>query len=322
MLHIVKPAAPELIGFLLIPNFSMMAFTASIEPLRSANRMSGHQLYDWHVVTKDGKPVNASNGLATMATTSIANAGHFPTLIVCAGLEVQRFRDKEVFSWLRRQARGGTRVGAVCTGSHILARAGLLENHRCTIHWENLPGFTEEFPDIDVTSDVFEIDRGRFTCSGGTAALDMMLHLIGLEYGHELTAAVSDQFIHDRIRGPNDHQRMTLQSRLGVRDTKLLSVIGQMEANLEEPMARGELADSVGLSTRQLERLFRKYLDSTPKHYYLDLRLRRARQLLLQTNMSVLDVALACGFVSASHFSKCYRENFDKTPREERRTVA
>ena len=322
MLHIAKPTAPESIGFLLVPNFSMMAFTASIEPLRSANRMSGHQLYDWQVVTKDGEPVNASNGLATMATTSIADARHFPTLIVCAGIDVQRFRDKEVFSWLRRQARNGTRIGAVCTGSHILARAGLLENYRCTIHWENIPGFTEEFPNIDVTSDVFEIDRGRFTCSGGTAALDMMLHLIGLAYGHELTAAVSDQFIHDRIRGPNDHQRMTLQSRLGVRDTKLLSVIGQMEANLEEPMSRRELADSVGLSTRQLERLFRKHLDITPKHYYLDIRLRRARQLLLQTNMSVLDVALACGFVSASHFSKCYRENFDKTPREERRAAA
>ena len=322
MLHVAKPEAPESIGFLLVPNFSMMAFTAAVEPLRSANRMSGHELFSWHVVTGDGKPVEASNGFTIMPESGIAGASHFPTMIVCAGIDVHLFRDKEVFSWLRRLARNGAHIGALCTGSHILARAGLLEGYRCTIHWENIPGFAEEFPDIDVTTELFEIDRNRFTCSGGTAALDMMLHMIAPRHGHELTAAVSEQFIHDRIRGPHDHQRMTLQSRLGIRDRKLLSVVGQMEANLEEPLSRAELAESVGLSMRQLERLFRKNLDSTPTHYYLGLRLRLARQLLLQTSMSVLAVALACGFVSASHFSKCYREYFDKTPREERRVAA
>ncbi len=322
MLHVAKPEAPEPIGFLLVPNFSMMAFTAAVEPLRSANRMSGHELFSWHVVTRDGKPVEASNGFAIMPESSIAGAAHFPTMIVCAGIDVHLFRDKEVYSWLRRLARNGAHIGALCTGSHILARAGLLEGYRCTIHWENIPGFVEEFPDIDVTTELFEIDRNRFTCSGGTAALDMMLHMIAPQYGHELTAAVSDRFIHDRIRGPHDHQRMTLQSRLGIRDPKLLSVIGQVEANLEEPLSRAELAESVGLSIRQLERLFRNNLDSTPKHYYLELRLRLARQLLLQTSMSVLGVALACGFVSASHFSKCYREFFEKTPREESRAAA
>ena len=322
MLHVTKPEAPEPIGFLLVPNFSMMAFTAAVEPLRSANRMSGHELYSWHVVTSDGKPVEASNGFTIMPESGIAGASHFPTMIVCAGIDVHLFRDKEVFSWLRRLARNGAHIGALCTGSHILARAGLLEGYRCTIHWENIPGFVEEFPDIDVTTELFEIDRNRFTCSGGTAALDMMLHMIAPRYGHELTAAVSEQFIHDRIRGPHDHQRMTLQSRLGIRDSKLLSVVGQMEANLEEPLSRTQLAESVGLSMRQLERLFRKNLDSTPKHYYLELRLRRARQLLLQTSISVLGVALACGFVSASHFSKCYREFFERTPREERRVAA
>ena len=322
MLHVAKPEAPEPIGFLLVPNFSMMAFTAAVEPLRSANRMSGHDLFSWHVVTADGKPVEASNGFTIMPESSIAAAARIPTMIVCAGIDVHLFRDKKVYSWLRRLARNGAHIGALCTGSHILARAGLLEGYRCTIHWENIPGFVEEFPDIDVTTELFEIDRNRLTCSGGTAALDMMLHMIALQYGHELTAAVSEQFIHDRIRGPHDHQRMTLQSRLGIHDPKLLSVIGQMEANLEEPLTRAELAESVRLSIRQLERLFRKNLDSTPKHYYLELRLRRARQLLLQTSISVLGIALACGFVSASHFSKCYKENFAKTPREERRAAA
>ena len=313
---------PEPIGILLVPNFSMIAFTSAIEPLRSANRMSGRRLYSWHLLSKDGGPVTSSSGIAIMPDAAISEVEHLPTMIVCAGIDVHLYRDKEVFSWLRRLARRGARIGSLCTGSHVLARAGLLDDYRCTLHWENIPGFVEEFPDIEVTTELYEIDRNRLTCSGGTAPLDMMLHLIAMQHGYELAANVSDQFIHDRIRGPNDHQRMTLQSRLGVRDAKLISVISQMEANLEEPLARAELAASVGLSTRQLERLFRKHLDSTPKHYYLELRLRRARQLLLQTSMSVLGVALACGFVSASHFSKCYREHFGRTPRDERREAA
>ncbi|MDE0809947.1 MAG: helix-turn-helix domain-containing protein, partial [Alphaproteobacteria bacterium] len=168
------------------------------------------------------------------------------------------------------------------------------------------------------SSDIYEIDRDRVTCSGGTAALDMMLHLIGRQHGQTIANDVSEQFIHDRIREPHDHQRMELRARLGVSHPKLIAVISDMEGNLEEPLSQTELARQATLSTRQLERLFRKYLGATPTRYYLNLRLQRARQLLLQTTMSILSVALACGFVSASHFSKCYRECFGKTPRAER----
>jgi transcriptional regulator GlxA family with amidase domain len=322
MVSEISRAGPTQIGFLLVPHFSMMAFISAIEPLRAANLLSGKPLYEWRLFSKDGEPVPASNGIAIMPEATIATVEQFPTMIVCGGIDVHLYRDKEVFSWLRRLARQGARIGAICTGSHVLARAGLLDGHRCTLHWENIPGFVEEFPEVEVTGELFEIDRNRLTCSGGTAPLDMMLHLICVQHGYELAAAVSEQFILDRIRGPHDHQRMTLQSRLGVRDAKLLSVIAQMEANLEEPLSRASLARGVNLSTRQLERLFRKHLDTTPKHYYLELRLRRSRQLLLQTSMSVLGVALACGFVSASHFSKCYRAHFGRTPREERRAAA
>ena len=165
---------------------------------------------------------------------------------------------------------------------------------------------------------MFEIDRNRFTCAGGTAAIDMMLNVISRQHGHELAAAVADQFMHERIRDQHDHQRMSLLVRLGVRHPKLLSVIEVMEKNLEEPLNRIDLARDAGLSTRQLERLFRKYLNRSPARYYLELRLDKARLLLLQTNMSIIDVALACGFVSASHFSKCYRDFYGRTPRKER----
>jgi transcriptional regulator GlxA family with amidase domain len=238
--------------------------------------------------------------------------------VLCSGVDVHHLEDKALQSWLRRMDRRGTDIGALCTASYILARTGLLDGYRCTIHWENLAGFVEEFPDIDVTAELFEIDRNRFTCSGGTGAIDMMLNVIAMQHGHELAAGVADQFMHERIRDQHDHQRMSLPARLGVRHPMLLAVIDLMEQNLEEPLSRTDLALSAGLSTRQLERLFRKYLNRSPARYYLELRLNKARLLLLQTNMSVIDVALACGFVSASHFSKCYRDFFGRTPRKER----
>jgi transcriptional regulator GlxA family with amidase domain len=213
-------------------------------------------------------------------------------------------------------------IGAVNLGSYLLARAGLLDGYRCTVHWENLSGFTEAFPHLEATSEIFEIDRDRFTCSGGMAAFDLMLHAIAGQHGFALASAVSDQFIHERIRDKRDRQRMALPARLGIRHPKLLAAIRRMEENLEETVSRAELARTVKVSPRQLERLFRKYLGRTPTRFYLELRLDKARRLLQQTEMTVLDVALACGFVSASHFSKCYRERFVKTPRAERQRPA
>ncbi|WP_323796349.1 GlxA family transcriptional regulator [Nisaea sp.] len=309
---------PLTVDFFLTPNFSLLPFTAAVEPLRSANRMAGKTLYHWRVLSEDGKPVQASNGVEVNTVGTLYDLTSSDAVIVAAGIDAQHYKNDRVFGALRRLSRQGAAIGSVCTGAHVLARAGLLEDRRCTIHWENLGGFTEEFPEIEVTSDLFEIDRDRFTCSGGTAALDMMLHLIAKQHGFKLANEVSEQFIHDRIREPHDHQRMELRARLGVSHPKLINVIAEMEANLEEPLSQTALADKAGLSTRQLERLFRKYLSSTPTRYYLNLRLQRARQLLAQTSMSILSVALACGFVSASHFSKCYRECFGRTPRAER----
>ncbi len=318
MLGTAPRELPQRIGFILIPNFSLIAFTSAIEPLRLANRVSAKALYQWRLVSADGQPVTSSCGVVLHPEGAPAAAEDCHTVMVCSGVEVHRFADKTLLSWLRRADRRGADIGAVCTGAHILARAGLLDGHRCTIHWENLAGFVEAFPEIEVTTELFEIDRKRFTCSGGTGVIDMMLNVIAMQHGHELAAAVADQFMHERIRDQHDHQRMSLPARLGVRHPKLLAVIELMERNLEEPLTRAELAEAAGLSTRQLERLFRKYLNRSPARHYLELRLNKARLLLLQTNMSVIDVALACGFVSASHFSKCYRDHFGRTPRKER----
>lgn len=309
---------PLTTAIVLIPNFSMIALTSAVEPMRMANRLSGRLLYDWRLITVDGEPATASCGIEFRPTASLEEANGFSTVMVCAGIDIFNYNSKTLDSWLRRMDRRGADIGALCTGTHVLARAGLLNDYRCTIHWENLAGFLEAFPEIEVSTELFEIDRNRFTCSGGTAAMDMMLNVITRQHGYELAVQVADVFTHERIRDHHDHQRMSLPARLGVRHPKLLAVIALMEENLEEPLSRTGLAREAGLSTRQLERLFRKYLNRSPARHYLELRLNKSRLLLLQTNMSVIDVALACGFVSASHFSKCYRDFFGRTPRKER----
>ncbi len=309
---------PEHFGFLLLPRFSSMPFTSAMEALRAANRLSGKPLYSWSVICPDNEPAVASSGVRVLPDFTVDQVDRIDNLVVVTGMEAERINDRRVFNFLRRIARQGSRVGAISTGSYILARCGLLDGYRCTIHWENIPGFKEAFPQLEVTDELFEVDRNRFTCAGGTAALDLMLSIIALAHGRELATGCAEAFMHERIRDRHDPQRMALRARIGVSHPKLLKVIELMEGSLEEPLPRSQLARKTGLSTRQLERLFRKYLQRTPTRYYLELRLQKARTLLLQTSLSVLDVALACGFVSASHFSKCYREFYAKTPRQER----
>ena len=306
------------VGFLMVPNFSMLAFASAIEPLRSANRMSEKQLFEWIIASENGEPVMASNRVEVAANGDLEDLANCRMVFACSGIDVQKHDSREVINALRHIERRGAAIGAICTGTYLLARAGHLHGRRCTIHWENHDGLVEEFPDLEVTEDLFEIDEDRVTCSGGTASLDMMLHLIAQAHGNALAATVSEQFIHDRIRESHDRQRMELRSRIGVSHPKLLAVVAEMETNLEDPLPQTEIARRTALSTRQLERLFRKYLNTTPTRYYLNLRIARARQLLRQTSMSILSVALACGFVSASHFSKCYRETYGRTPRAER----
>lgn len=310
---------PVRLGFLLTPYYSMIAFASAIEPLRMANRLSGSELYQWVTYTVDGEAVVASNGLEIRPDAPIAQASDLNTLFVCSGLDVEAASERSTITWLRKMSQQRMNFGALCTGSHVLARAGLLDGYRCTIHWENIASMREAFPRVVVSYELFEIDRDRFTSAGGTAPLDMMLNLITQQIGTDIATAISEAFACERIRGRHDRQRIPLQLRLGTSQPKLIETVSIMESNIEEPIGLDELARHVGVSRRQLERLFQKHLNCVPTRYYLELRLARARQLLLQTSISIVDVAFACGFVSAPHFSKCYRDYYGIPPREERR---
>ena len=305
-------------SFFLAPKFSMHAFSSAVDPLYCANRLSGGRLFHWQVISRDGGPVTASNGLQVVADAAMSEVSDCETLLVCAGLDAHEQGDRQVSVWLRRIARRGGVVGGLCSGTHLLARAGLLDGHRCTIHWEDIQPLSDDFPQLEVTANLFEIDRKRITCAGGTAALDLMLHLIAIAHGADLAGRVSDQFMHQRIRAAHDHQRMAPHERLGVREPKLLAAIGAMETNLDEPLSLREIARRANLSVRQLERLFKQRLGCPPSRYYLELRLHHARLLLMRGASSILAIALAAGFASASHFSRRYREHFGHSPREER----
>ncbi len=314
--------SPASIGFLLVPNFSMLAFSSAIEPLRMANQLAGEVLYNWCVFGATKDPVTASNGLAINPDKSIGDVVNLDAIFVCSGNQVQRHADPAVIAWLRAAAKKEIVLGAVCTGTYLLAKADALDGYRCTIHWENMASAREEFPQLVISPELFEIDNDRYTCAGGTAPLDMFLHEIRNTHSSDLASAITEQFMCDRIRDKHDRQRVPLTQRIGTNQPKLAEAVALMEANIEEPMTLDELSFHVGLSRRQLERLFQRYLQCVPTRYYLELRLERARQLLLQTSMPIVDIALACGFISAPHFSKCYRDTFGLPPRDERRRAA
>jgi transcriptional regulator GlxA family with amidase domain len=320
-----KSRLKRLVVFFLVPEFSMIAFATAIEPLRLANRMLGYEAYRWRLASTDGREVAASNGVTCAVDTSLDDERRMligperPSMVfVCSGINVERFTSKTAFAWLREEYHRGVQIGGLCTGAHILAAAGLLSGKRCAIHWENLPGFAEAFPKANVFADLFEVDSNIYTCAGGTAALDMMLKLIGDDHDDNLVNRVCEQVLTDRVRSPNDRQRLPLRARLGVQNSKVLTIIELMEANMSEPLSLLDIAGHVGLSRRQIERLFRQEMGRSPARYYLEIRLDRARHLLIQSTMPVVEVAVACGFVSASHFSKCYRELYGRAPQQER----
>lgn len=307
-------------GFLQLPRYSAIAFATAVEPLRMANYLSGKRLYEWRAITLDGTPVAASNGLEITPCASIEAAGALDLLFVCGGINVRDACEPRILAWLRELARQKVALGAVCTGAYVLARAGVLKGYRCTIHWENISSINEElrFPHTAFSHDLFVIDRDRFTSSGGTAPLDMMLTLIARQFGRQLSEQISEEFVHDRIRTTTDVQRVPLRVHLGMGQPKLVAAVSLMEANIDEPLDLDELAFRVQVSRRQLERLFKKYLLHVPARYYLGLRLERARQLLTQTSMSIIEIAAACGFASPSHFSRCYHDFFARSPSSDR----
>jgi transcriptional regulator GlxA family with amidase domain len=312
------PAKPRRFVFVLMEDFTLLSFAAALECLRLANRMADRTLYEWILVGESGDFAACSTGTRFALDGGLDELHRDDTVVICGGMDVHEATTKRLLNWLRREARKGIAVAGLCTAGYAMARAGLLDGKRATIHWENQDSFAEAFEEVTLTKSVFVIDGNRMTTAGGTSSIDLFLQIIANHHGEQLASAVADQQIYSSIRTDQDIQRLSVPTRIGVRHPKLSQIIQKMEQHIEEPISPSLLAREVGMSTRQLERLFRRYLNRSPKRYYMELRLQKARNLLMQTDMSVINVALACGFASPSHFSKCYRAHYDTTPYRER----
>jgi len=313
---------PTVYGFYLVPGFALMAFTSVLEPLRAANLLSGRPLYRWLMLTRDGSPATPSTGLQIQADGSIERQRHLDRVVVCTGGSAHLFDEPATFAWLRRLARSGVGIGAVADGSFLLARAGLLDGYRCAIHWLSHPSFRESFPEIELSTSLYVVDRERFTSAGGTAAFDMMLEVIGRDHGPALARQVAEWFVHDPVRAGADRQRLALRVRTGVTDPVVLRAISLMEEHIEEPLRIPRLAELNGLSQDRLERRFRQHTGLKPQEYYMLVRLQRAQALLASSTLSIKEIGLACGFASASHFARRFQRLFQQTPRTARGRAA
>ncbi|MGE7990502.1 GlxA family transcriptional regulator [Pseudomonas sp. NPDC089554] len=306
------------IGLLILPQFSMMALAGASEPLRAANRLSGKTLYEWSLLSENGGMVSSSSGFE-IQTLPIDQAPDIDRVFVLASLDIEHQKPPKMLRFLQRAAAQGRIVGALSTGTFILARAGLLEGRRCTLHWESINQFSEEFPGIEVTRELYVNHDKRWTCAGGTAAIDLMLAQVALDFGNPLATSVAEQFLHARIRAPEEHQRMSIQWRFGIHDKRLTAAIAAMEDNLEKVIGIEAIAERCNLSQRQLERLWHQHFGMTAQRFYLELRLGEARRLLRESSQPIASIAYSCGFVSASHLGSAYRRVWGCTPGEERR---
>jgi AraC family transcriptional regulator, glycine betaine-responsive activator len=309
---------PLVIDMLMVDGFSLMSLAATMEPLRAANRVSGRALYDWRLVSPDGRPAVSSSGVPFPVSGPLDPKLARDGLIVVAAFEAQR-RGAGLPARLRAVARARVPLGGIESGSWILAKAGLLDGYRATAHWEEVNEFAAAFPAVDVVADRFVIDRDRFTAGGATPALDMMLHLIRIQHGMTIALNVASIFIYDQEHLPADRQPIVQVGRLGFVEPRLTAAIRLMEGSIEEPLAVARIAAEVGLSARSLQTLFVRHLGASPHAYYLDLRLDAARRLLQQTRRSIVEIALACGFASASAFSRSFRRRYRRSPRDLRR---
>ncbi|WP_374642280.1 GlxA family transcriptional regulator [Tabrizicola sp.] len=309
---------PSHFVFLLLDGFPHISLSCAIEPLRLANHVAGAEIYRWSLASLDGGAVTASNGLSTPVGQGLMQLERREKLLIVAGDEALRDQGADLGAWLRTQRARGAVLGGICSGAYPLARAGLLSGREAAIHWAYHDAFSERFPNVRLTRSLYVADALHPTCSGGMATLDLLLHMIFQDHGRDLAVAVAEQLVCSGMRDGKSLQRFSAQFRHGVRNSLLARAIARMNENIETPMQAHELAEELGISCRQLERIFAKHLDVAPMRYWLELRLGRARNLLLQSEASVSEIAVACGFSSMSHFSKVFRARFGYSPANER----
>lgn len=314
-MRILESKNIQKIGFLLVQNFALMSYASAVEPLRAANLIAGVDLYEIIPLSATGNIVHSSSGLA-VECLELAKAGtECHTIFVCAGGGAKDWAVMEnVHGTLRWLARQGVRIGGISSGAYVLAAAGLLENRDFTIHWEHATVLKEAFPHLSPRQVRYVIDGDRVTCAGGVAPLDLMHALIAQRMGAHFARRVSDWYLHAAVAEPGAPQRGSTAERFGTHHAALLTVLEKMEATIEHPLDRDEMAKLAGISIRHLDRLFADDLGMGFLEVYRNIRLDHARRLLEQSPLSIAEVGFATGFSSPGHFSRAFKDRFSATP--------
>ena len=308
------------ICMLLVSGFNNLAANAFIDPFRAANYINGDALYRWDWVGLDQNVVTASNGLRSDVVSSYADhTDKYDFVVVNASWAPEKFNHPNLRDWLVNHSHQGSTTIGVDTGAFLLGYAGLLDGYRVTVHYEHIAAFSELFPHTEVSEALYTLDRNRLSCCGGHAASDLALEIIRINHGVDLANASARYIFHERLRSQAETQlsRALEPVGYGVPD-EVREAIMLMERNLEEPLSVAEIAQLTNISQRHMERLFKNHTGISPIRYYIDVRLDRARGLLTQTEMTIVEIATACGFHSSESFSRAYRKRFNLSPTQDR----
>jgi len=294
----------------LTPRFSMLALTGCLEVFCAANKLSEKRLFSWSFHSVSGNGVVSSTGLPVIVHGGLIAAERTSTIVLIGGDAVPFQADKQLINWIQRHSRIGVCFAALCSASILLAKAGLLNGRRATVHWPFMDYLIEFHPKVDLRPVSYTIHDRFMTAAGGTSSIDLFLEFLERRHGGLISAEVSESLNYTSIRALQEVLRTDLPSRRQIRHPKLIKAINIMENSVEEPVSPATVADTIGISTRQLERLFKAILTTSPKKFYIELRLSRSYQLLISSDMSVIEIAIATGFKSASHFAKIFRARY------------
>ena len=300
----------------MLPGYCARSFADAMSVLRYTRKLTTNPAFDVSVVAENNRPVEDSLGGLHPVQGGLGEVSEGDYVFVVSGENVENQDTMAIINWLRRARSRGARIGGLFTGAHILAKAGVLDDVHATIHWSKRDAFAENFPDVKLSDLTFIANHSTYTTAGGTANIDLFLQIVSELEGEKSSSTVAGFLNYTQIQTLQKCARQTVADRLRCRHPKLSAAILEMEENMEDPLSKVELVENVNVSSRQLERLFKRYLQTSPSRYYTEIRLQRAKHLLLQTNMTMMEVSVACGFNSFANFAKRFREKYGISPRK------
>lgn len=313
------------VTFLLVPGFCLFSVTAAIEAFGTANRLAHRQVYRWRFVSVQERHVESDSGIRIECGTDIdlelhgiRSSERTDIVFITSDRPQSQSQMAKVKRYLQGLHKAGARLVGTGRGTLLLAEAGFLDGQRCAVHWQHLPEFDARYPKVNVDCHLYEVGERVITCAGLTASLDLVMNLVRVDLGADIASQLCNHHVVEQVRPSRHRQRRPDISSIEINNPRIAAAIAIMKKNLAPPLPLVQLAKRMGMSRRQVERLFELEGQQAPARFYLHVRLEKAQKLLQKTDLPIVDIGRECGFISASHFSKCYRKRFGHSPKRER----